>query len=158
MNLLFFDVSTKTGWAAEIGGKIEVGKEVFETKRGESNGMRFMRFRIWVDHITELVKPGIIGYEQAHYRGGAATELCVGFITRVQEVAAAKAIQYTGVHSGTLKKFITGSGKGDKSQVMERIKTMFPQIESAHGDNDIADALAGLCWLKNEYGVGHFYV
>lgn len=151
LNLLFLDVSSKTGWAAEIDGKIEVGKETFETRRGESHGMRFMRFRIWVDHITELVRPALIGYEQAHYRGGAATELCVGFVTRVQEVAAAKAIDYMGVHSATLKKFITGSGRGDKSLVMEKIKEMYPNIHAAHTDDDIADALGGLTWLIREY-------
>ena len=152
MNLLFLDVSSRTGWAALIGGKIiEVGKEVFETQRGESRGMRFMRFRIWVDRITDMVKPNVIGYEQAHYRGGAATELCVGLVTRVQEVAAAKGIEYVPVHSGTLKKFITGSGKGDKTQMMQKIKEMYPEIKEAHTDDDIADALAGLTYLKHEY-------
>lgn len=156
MNLLFLDVSTKTGWAAYIDDAtrpsyVEVGKEVFETKRGESNGMRFLKFRTWLDKITDIVKPQVVGYEMAHYRGGAATELCVGLITRVQEVAAHKEIEYVGVHSATLKKFITGSGRGDKSKVIEAVKKLYPDIKAAHEDHDIADALSGMTWLKNEY-------
>lgn len=150
-NLLFLDVSTKTGWAAydAVNNYIEVGKEVFETRRGESNGMRFLRFRKWLYEMVKHVKPAIIGYEQSHHRGGAATELCVGLTTRVQEVAASRGIEYVGVHTATLKKFITGSGRGDKKMVIEAIKKLYPDIKTAHKDHDIADALAGVTWLKN---------
>lgn len=156
MNLLFLDVSTKTGWAAYFNDDTcppytEAGKAIFEAKRGESSGIRFLNFRVWLNRIVDIVRPAIIGYEQAHHRGGAATELCVGFITRVQEVAAHRGIEYVPLHSATLKKYITGSGRGDKSQVMEAVKKLYPDIKEAHKDDDIADALAGLTWLKNEF-------
>jgi len=48
----------------------------------------------------------LIIYEQAHHRGGAPTEIGVGLATRVMELATKYNINYTTVHSGTLKKFI----------------------------------------------------
>lgn len=150
-NLLFLDVSTKTGWACLIDGKIEVGKEIFDTRRGESKGMRFLNFRNWMYRMCKMVNPRIIGYEQAHFRG-AGTEFLVGLVTRVQEVAADRGIEYTGIHTGTLKKYITGHGKGDKQAIMGKMKELYPDIVKAHTDDDIADALAGLTWLRNEYG------
>lgn len=150
-NMLFLDISSKTGWASLINGQVEVGKEIFAVGRGESAGMRFLRFRQWLYKIIDYTKPQLIGYEKAHYRGGAATELCVGFVTRVHEVAAERGIDYTGVHSCTLKKYITGNGKGSKKDVMEAVVKLYPGIKEAQYDDDIADAIAGLSYLRNQY-------
>jgi Holliday junction resolvasome RuvABC endonuclease subunit len=120
------DCGTKTGWAVMKDKKIiESGVQDFSKKRGESNGIMFLQFRHWfktllaslgVDRLTLIV------YEQAHMRGGAATEICVGLQTRVQEIAAEHGILCAPVHSATLKKYSTGSGRGDKSGMIKRAK------------------------------------
>ena len=132
MNILALDLGTRTGWALSESGRIESGVQVCDVKRGESPGMRFVRFNRWLQEATDNHDPNapavstdgtlyyrprvdIIVYEQAHHRGGAATEVAAGFATRVQEFCARHGIEHAAVHSATLKKFTTGSGRGDKT-------------------------------------------
>lgn len=143
MKILGLDIATKTGWAViENNQIIESGVQDFAIKRGESPGMKFLRFRQWISELIDMTQPKFIVYEMAHYRGGAATECCVGLITRVQEMAAAQGIEYTSVHSSTLKKFICGHGKADKKAIQEAMGKKFgiTIIDDNHGD-----AIA-LCW------------
>jgi len=127
VNVLALDLGTKTGWALSEGGRIESGVQTFDVKRGESPGMRFLRFNRWLDEThavyhraalalgKESGRLDLIVYEQTHNRGGAATEVAAGFATRVQEFCARLSIEHAAVHSATLKKFTTGSGRGDKA-------------------------------------------
>jgi len=117
MKILAIDSGTLTGWAAWLDGRIEFGVQDFSLKRGESPGMRFLNFRVWLEKIIGQIKPGLIVFEMAHHRGGHATEVAVGLTTRIQEVAAAHNIEYQAVHSGTLKKAMTGSGRANKEDM-----------------------------------------
>jgi Holliday junction resolvasome RuvABC endonuclease subunit len=147
MIILALDCATKTGWALMQDGKlVESGVEKFEAKRGESPGLRFLRFRTFIDRMAGLMLERaaaanvgcVMVYEQAHHRGGSATELCVGMTTRVQEVAAANGIEYATVHTATLKKFATGSGRAGKPEMVEAARKRWG-VEPA--DDNEADAL-----------------
>jgi len=120
VKILGLDCATKTGWAVADGtGKIiESGVQDFTKRRGESNGILFMRFRKWLLELTTTTAANVIAYERAHFRGGAATELCVGLQTRVQEIAAEKSINVLPIHTAELKKYATGRGNADKSEMM----------------------------------------
>ena len=73
MNILALDMATKTGWSWIVSGKVkESGVQDFTKRRGESNGVLFLRFRKWLSDTCALVKPDLIAYEQAHMRGGDA--------------------------------------------------------------------------------------
>jgi hypothetical protein len=54
----------------------------FTKGRGESNGMLFLKFDHWLANVGMLMcrEPSVdlIVFEQAHHRGGAATEIAVG--------------------------------------------------------------------------------
>ena len=83
MRILALDLATKTGWALWDGARIESGVQDFSKKRGESNGMLFLNFNHWLSRIVNATAGiptpvDLLVYEQAHYRGGAATEICVG--------------------------------------------------------------------------------
>src|SRR5574343_1623842 len=115
MKILALDCATKTGWCLldESGKIIESGVQSFEKRRGESNGLVFLRFRNWLGKLIEF-RPGgaqLLVFERAHFRGGAATELCVGLQTRVQEICAELGVEAAPVSTTNLKKFATGSGK-----------------------------------------------
>lgn len=117
-NILALDCGIHTGWATYVNGKKESGVQDFSKKRGESNGIMFMRFNSWLRELNKISGGfKVVSYEQAHHRGGYATEIGVGLMTRVQEFAFEIGAEYMSVHTGTLKKFITGSGKGDKSLI-----------------------------------------
>jgi Holliday junction resolvasome RuvABC endonuclease subunit len=91
----------------------------------------------------------VVIYEQAHHRGGAATEICVNLTGRVQEACAEHGVEYATVHSGTLKKWACGSGKAEKSQMMARSVAILgrPPVD----DNE-SDAVLMAAWADEEYG------
>jgi Holliday junction resolvasome RuvABC endonuclease subunit len=120
MNIFALDLATKTGWSTNIHGR-RSGIVEFPIKRGESPGMRFLRCRAWLSKMWRLLDQQIelIAYEQAHHRGGAATACCVGLITEVQAFAAEHDIELMSVHTATLKKFATGSGRASKQDMIK---------------------------------------
>ncbi|MBA7601793.1 hypothetical protein ES703_08874 [subsurface metagenome] len=148
MNILALDCGTKTGWASEIDGRIESGVQDFGLKRGESKGIRFLRFNTWLNDMLELIKPHIVVYEMAHLRGGHATEILVGMTTRIEEFCESKKIEYSSVHSAMLKKFSTGSGKANKEDMIKAATLKFGRLIDS---DDEADALLILEWARQEF-------
>ena len=138
MNILALDCGTKTGWASFTDGRIESGVQDFSLKRGESKGIRFLRFNKWLDAMVKLTRPQVVVYELAHFRGGHATEILVGMTTRIEEFCESNNIEYSSVHSATLKKFATGSGKANKQDMMKAAALQFGRIIDS---DDEADAL-----------------
>lgn len=125
LNIVALDLATKTGWACLIEGKVSSGVQVFDLKRGESPGMRFLRLRAWLDEMIVLSgKLDVVVFEQAHHRGGAATQLCVGMATEVLAWAAKIGAETMPVHTGTLKKFATGKGNAGKPEMIDAAKRM----------------------------------
>ena len=141
MRILSLDTGTKTGWATENLS----GVEEFAIKRGESPGMRFLKFRGWLATMLKLIPElDVIIYEQAHHRGGAATACGVGMVTVVLEFAAQHGIETMSVHSGTLKKYATGKGNAGKPEMIaEAIRRGYKPVD----DNE-ADAILMLEYAK----------
>ena len=145
MRIIALDLGTSTGWAItapELG--TESGTQRFDLQRGESPGMRFIRFRKWLSDLAVYVKPDLIAFELPHHRGGYATEFLHGLTTRIQELCADRGIQHAGVHTATLKKHATGSGRAEKGGMRAAAERLFPgqKIETL----DQADALCVLYW------------
>lgn len=152
MNILAIDAGTKCGWAAWKDGKLESGVMKFEMKRGESAGMRFIRFNAWLrDMLLVKIWPEMVIYEMAHHRGGAATELTIGMVTRIQEECERRKIEYSSVHSAMIKKFATGKGSAEKKEMIKEARRRF-NINII--DDNHADALLILAWAKEEFNKG----
>lgn len=149
--VMFFDQATKTGWAVYNDEVLASGVEEFKTRRGESPAMRFHHFSVWVGMMLDKYKPDLCGYEMPHFRGGFATELCVGFATRIQEECAVRDVDCTNIHSATLKKHITGNGKAGKEDVIVAVKKKYPDVNIV--DDNHADALAGITKLIDDFVV-----
>ena len=142
-SILAIDPGTHCGWASFHKGHIESGVHDFALGRGDSPGMRFLRFRNWLADILTMSAPQLVVYERPHLRGGYATDLLVGFVTRIQEACAERGIECEAVHSATLKKGVTGSGRADKGAVMRVVSEEFGRKVT---DDNEADAL-GLLWI-----------
>ena len=143
LRILALDTATKTGWALIENHKVvESGVQDFSKRRGESNGIMFLRFRKWLNQLCATWEPELIVYEQAHFRGGAATEIGVGLQTRVQEMAAVLGVESSSCHTGTLKKWATGVGNASKTQmIMAAAKHLGrPPID----DNEADSVMLGL--------------
>lgn len=156
MNILALDCATRTGFAWIKDGKlVESGVQDFSKRRGESNGGMFFRFRTWLSNILDGMKGDnddiIVVYEQAHHRGGAATEIAVNLTGRVQEACASRSIEFATVHTATLKKFATGKGKADKSEMVTWAANRTGKLIA---DDNEADAIAIAYWADENYGGG----
>lgn len=144
--ILALDMATKTGWASQGMS----GVQEFTLNRGESPGMRFLRFRAWLNNMYSLI-PGlnVIVYEQAHHRGGYATSLCVGLVTETLAFAADKNIETMPVHSATLKKWATGKGNANKDAMMKAAKKFGHDPK----DDNEADAILLYKYAESTLGV-----
>jgi len=148
--ILALDLGSKTGWAtATVGGRVTSGVQEFALQRGESAGMRFIRFNRWLREMLADTKPVLVAYEKPHMRGGYATDLLVGFMTRIQEACVEQGMEHVGVHSLTLKKATCGSGKADKAKMIEWAAERYGKVGAMLDDNE-ADALCLLAYAERE--------
>ena len=151
--ILGLDLASKTGWCFidKRGNIIASGVQDFTKKRGESNGLMFLRFRKWLQELIKLSSEPVklIGYEQAHFAGGGPTEICVGLQTHAQSMAAELEIESAPVHTGTLKKFATGSGRASKDDMIAAASLI---LKRRPLDDNEADAVHLSLYLYNFYG------
>lgn len=145
MNILALDLGGKTGWALSENGVVTSGVQTFDVKRGESPGMRYVRLMRWLDEIGAKVE--LVTYEQAHQRGGPATEIAAGFATHVQAWCALRGVEHTSVHSMTLKKFVTGHGHADKQKMLAAVRKNYKADVQT---DDEADAVGLLQYALKE--------
>lgn len=150
MKILALDLATKTGFATNFPTR-ESGVVKFDVKRGESPGMRYIRFVSWLREMISMVQPDLIVSEKAHHRGGAATEVAAGFATHLQStVADIGNLETTTVHTGTVKKFATGKGNSGKPAMMAAFEKKYGR---APVDDNEADACFILGWAEEEFGL-----
>jgi Holliday junction resolvasome RuvABC endonuclease subunit len=158
--IIGLDLATHTGWCIlKDGAYLQSGVQDFSKKRGESNGLMFMRYLRWLVDLIDLCKQHgvieLIGYEQAHMRGGAPTEICVGLQTHTMSTAAQRGIESAPVKSTTLKKYATGKGNGDKPlMIMAANRWLSNRGIPARADmtDDEADAIHIARWMHETYG------
>ncbi len=148
MNILAIDAATHTGWCLLGSNLMESGTEDFSKQRGESNGTMFLRFRHWLNKILIENKVNLVIYEQAHHRGGAATEIGVNLTGRIQECCAELGIEHATIHTSTLKKYATGSGKADKADMVKAACKLTGKIITS---DDEADAVLMAKWGVENY-------
>ena len=153
MLILGLDTASKTGWSlydSDLKRVLESGVQDFTKKRGESNGLMFLKFRRWLTDLIQM-NPEItmIAYEAAHYRGGAATEICVNLTGRAQEVAAQYGILTAPVRTNTLKLFATGHGNADKGMMIDAAAKV---LGRAPIDDNEADSVHISMYAAAEYG------
>ena len=123
LTILALDMASTTGWALyEPDREVLFGHATFRRQRGETNGIRFLRFRRWLQEIFESAGfgkvPGLVAYERPHHRGGAATDLLVGLQAVLQEEAAVWELEVFPKHSAEIKRHATGKGNAKKAAVL----------------------------------------
>jgi len=145
IKILALDLATKTGWAHSDGPS---GVQSFALSRGESPGMRFLKFRGWLDRVATEAPFQVVAYEQPHLRGGHATEVLAGMVGILQAWAADHGIETVMRHSGEIKRHATGKGNANKDAMIETAKE---RGWSPEDDNE-ADALWLLDLMNKELG------
>jgi crossover junction endodeoxyribonuclease RuvC len=139
MTLLALDLGTDTGYALSNGGVIVSGSMNYKPKRYEGGGMRYLRFKRWLDEIHASVKLTEIVFEEVRrHRGTDAAHVYGGFLSTLTSWCEENDIPYSGVPVQAIKKFATGKGNADKVAVIQAVQKWGFDVKS----DDEADAIA----------------
>lgn len=147
MRILALDTATRTGFATNCAGGVESGVMDFSLRRGESAGMRYVRFREWLNAMLASLKPELVAYEMpgGHFLSGSAAEVAYSLVSRVQECCQVAGVDYVGVNPRTLKRYATGRGNADKAAMIQAARERFERHDLT--DDNEADSLLILDWV-----------
>lgn len=138
--ILALDLGTVTGYAIRYAdGATLSGSQCFRPTRFEGAGMRFVKFRRWLDELTRDARPELVAFEEVRRHAGTdAAHIYGGLMATLQAFCEARSIPYTAEPVGTIKKFWTGKGNAGKpAMIAEAVR----RGHSPADDNE-ADALA----------------
>jgi len=149
--ILAVDLGTTTGWAmAPPDGAVVSGTVSFRPTRYDGGGMRYLRFRAWLNGIAEDT-PAIraIYFEEVRrHLGTDAAHVHGGLLAILTAWCEERSIAYQGVPVGTIKRHIAGKGNANKAVVIEAVRA---RGYSATDSNE-ADAIAILLWAIETRG------
>ena len=137
MVILALDIATKTGWAPDV----DSGVIDLSLKRGESPGMKTVRFQARVKELIDLVRPNLVVYEQPgglHKSSIIDSAKMIGVLEVLCEKRGINISSYT---APSIKKHATGSGNAGKPKMVAAARDKWPDIRII--DDNHADAL----WL-----------
>lgn len=121
--ILALDLGTKTGWAANSRSNgIISGVQDFSTKRNEGGGMRYLRFKKWLDSINHGAITEIHFEEVRRHAGTQAAHVYGGLMGTLTMWCEENKIAYSSVPVGTIKKSATGKGNASKDEMIEAAK------------------------------------
>lgn len=149
--ILALDLGTTTGWAIRTAeGVVLSGTVSFKPSRYDGGGMRYLRFRAWLEELAEDAGGlSAIWYEEVRrHLGTDSAHVFGGLLATLTAWAERRAIPYSGVPVGTWKKTVCGKGNAGKQDV---IAAMRARCYRPADDNE-ADAMAILLWAIETRG------
>lgn len=151
MVVLALDLATKCGWAMGLTEqpKPTYGTAVFENKKFDGAGMRFVKFQSWLTGMLMQFDVDIVVFEGVRSHLANATDaqhLYGGWLAMLMTVCESQGVPYTAKGVTEIKKFWTGKGNADKKAMME---TAFNKGLNPSDDNQ-ADAIALWYMLREE--------
>jgi crossover junction endodeoxyribonuclease RuvC len=148
MRALGLDLGTHLGYALSDNGALASGEWDLSQKRHEGNGMRFIRFR---KYLNDIGKVDVIYYEEvARHLGTDAAHVYGGLLAQLFVWCDENNVPYKGIPVGTIKKCATGKGNANKDAMIRAAQQSFPS-QLVETDNQ-ADAL----WIL-ETGLRDFH-
>jgi len=149
--ILALDLGTTTGWALQSpDGLVTSGTVSFRPRRFDGGGMRYLRFRNWLDEMDRLAGPiATIWYEEVRRHAGTdAAHVFGGLLATLTAWAEMRGVPYQGVPVGTIKKHATGKGNASKAMMIEAAQARGYRP----ADDNEADAIAILHWALETKG------
>ena len=139
MTVLALDLGTNTGWAVMYDSSwIESGSVSFATKRHDGGGMKYLKFRRWLDSEFKGCVSEVYFEEVRRHVGTSAAHAYGAFVGQLTAWCEEHSIPYSSVPVGVIKKSATGKGNASKQQMID---AMFNKGYLPEDDNE-ADALA----------------
>ena len=153
--VLALDLGTTMGYALRADDRIYSGTWLFQPRKSEGKGMRFLRFAKELERLHEEYDIDDVFYEEvmSHTRrddkgfhfATKAAQIYGGFVAVLTGWCEVKGIGYTGVGVSTIKKYATGKGNAKKDVMIAMAKARGWDPDTS----DEADALWLLDWAVN---------
>ena len=134
MRILSLDIATKTGWATNTSS----GVWNLKVNKGESYGMKLIRFKAKVKELIQLEDIELVVYEKPSGRFIRAVASVSEMVGVLIELCEDLGVEYTSYTVSEIKKHATGKGNANKSMMINSAKEKF-DIEII--DDNHADAL-----------------
>lgn len=114
-NILALDIATKTGW------KTATTSGVWDLKpnRGESEGMRVVRFKSKVKEIIDLEEIGIVAYERPAGMHKASIMVASEMVGVLKDLCIEKGVELACYSANEIKKDATGKGNAGKAEMIQ---------------------------------------
>lgn len=118
MRILALDLGTRTGWAIVYpNGGVHTGHVDLKGGRFDGGGMRYLRFRQWLNNLGE--KPGAVYYENVRrHLGTDAGHVYGGLRATLLSWCEEHKVPYAGFTIQEIKIFATGKGNAKKDAMM----------------------------------------
>lgn len=147
------DLGTQTGWAVhQSDGRTVSGSLSFKPHRFEGGGMRYLRFRRWLNEVKGTTEglDAVYFEEVRRHAGTDAAHVYGGFLGQLTAWCEHHRIPYQGVPVSTIKQFVTGKARASKAEVIAAVE----RLGFRPADDNEADALALLAWALGQHREG----
>jgi Holliday junction resolvasome RuvABC endonuclease subunit len=144
---LALDPGTKCGWARSREGETTFGVWSLAPKDGIV-GSRYAALDAHLTRVHAQSALDIIAIEQAHHRGGRATEYALGYLAVVHLWAYRRAVEVVVAHASAVKRHATGHGDANKREMVAAAAARWNYC----ADDNEADALWILDWAIGRVG------
>lgn len=150
--ILALDLATATGWALrDSHGRVTSGTVSFALRRGESAGMRLLRFRRWLREVLALGEVRLVAYEQPvlHRERRQLNTSVAHNLEGCLLPELEGRIDYVAPTPAEVKKHATGRGNASKEQMVVAACARWGKPVA---DDNEADALCVLAWVLDQIG------
>ena len=131
LRILALDIATKTGWKTETSS----GVWDFKLKRGESYGMRVVKFKAAVREMIKLENINIVSYERPAGLHKSSIMVASEMVGVLQDLCIEQGIDITNYTSKEIKQFATGKGNAGKPLMIEKAMDLgYNVIDDNHAD------------------------
>jgi Holliday junction resolvasome RuvABC endonuclease subunit len=131
VNILALDIATKTGWKTSSSG----GVWDLKPNRGESEGMRVVRFKAKVNEIIEIENIGLVSYERPAGMHKSSIMVASEMVGVLKDLCIEKGIDLACYSANEIKKFATGKGNANKEKMIEAAQSLgYQPIDDNHAD------------------------
>jgi hypothetical protein len=133
---LALDLGTTTGFCLGTSGHRISGTVSFKPGRFEGGGMRFVRFRKWLDTLPVFHE---VAFEEVRRHAATdAAHVYGGLMATLTAWCEERSIPYQGIPVGTVKRHWTGKGNANKDAMIAEAR----RRGFSPADDNEADALA----------------
>jgi Holliday junction resolvasome RuvABC endonuclease subunit len=142
--ILSLDIATNTGW------KTETTSGVWNLKpaRGESEGMRVVRFKSKVKEMIDLEGITVVAYERPAGMHKASIMVASEMVGVLKDLCIEKGVDLACYSATEIKKFATDKGNANKEQMIEAARSLGYNPK----DDNEADAIHLYLLAKKDLG------